>query len=143
MAQRGGEQAHPEAYGALLARVSALEAELKEVKDTLAGVLALISGDGTAQVRVTRLGDIVTGPCLLLELPVEVLLVAVCGCPFGSLAIHSSCRKSCIIWMAQRSTMLRKRAWPCTTSQVIPVTAAQRSEDAHLNRNDTLRQDAI
>jgi hypothetical protein len=62
----------------LLNKVSALEAELKEVKGVLAQVLALVTA------LQSHAGDSIdTGPSPLLELPVEVHLTAclhVCSC---------------------------------------------------------------
>ena len=54
--------------GVLLAKVASLEAEVQEMKGMLARVLALLS----ATPHQTQMGDVITGPSPLLQLPVEV-----------------------------------------------------------------------
>ena len=105
----------------LLNKVSALEAELKEVKGVLAQVLALV----TAMQPQARDSSI-TGPSPLLELPVEVRLN-----DYMSRACHRKakarslitiicrfCSASCTSLMTAHSTMPPRRAQRCTTHQV-------------------------
>ncbi len=100
----------------LLNKVSALEAELKEVKGVLAQVLALVTA-----LQSHAEDSIDTGLSPLLELPVEVhlttCLFALVG-PRSLITICRFCSASCTSLMTAHSTMPPRRAQRCTTHQV-------------------------